>query len=371
MQEPRKKTRRTPALEALNEAHRLAVSPFVFQALCAMTDLGMMKALDEAGPEGLTLEAFCAKASCSDYAARALLEVAVRFDVAQKSEDGRFSLTNTGIFFVNDLHVGVNFRFTRDVCYEGLAGLTDAFRESRPAGLKVFGDWPTIYPGIQKLPGRAKESWFEFDHHYSDEAYPKALPLVFTAGIDSITDVGGNTGKWARACCGWREDIRVAVIDLPEQCETVERVMAEEGLSARVTTHPMNVLSDQPFPKTGTKAWWMSQFLDCFSPSQIVSILKKAHAAMEDDAVLYILEPLIGRQPFPVADACLAAMSLYFTALANGTSRFYPYDEFEVFVEAAGFEVERVHDGLGMEHTLLVCRKKTAGKAGAQAGKAA
>lgn len=85
-----------------------------------------------------------------------------------------------------------------------------------------------------------------------------------------------------------------------------------------------------------------------------------AHAAMEDDAVLYILEPLIGRQPFPVADACLAAMSLYFTALANGTSRFYPYDEFEVFVEAAGFEIERVHDSLGMEHTLLVCRKKKA-----------
>ena len=26
-------------------------------------------------------------------------------------------------------------------------------------------------------------------------------------------------------------------------------------------------------------------------------------------------------------------------ALANGTSRFYPYDEFEVFVEAAGFEI--------------------------------
>lgn len=360
MKESIKKTRRTPALEALNEAHRLAVSPFVFQALCAMTDLGMMKALDEAGPEGLTLEALCEKSPCSDYAARALLEVAVRFGVAQRSDEGRFSLTNTGIFFVNDLHVGINFRFTRDVCYEGLAGLTDSLRESRPAGLKVFGDWPTIYPGIQKLPSRAKESWFEFDHHYSDEAYPKALPLVFTDGIDSITDVGGNTGKWARSCCAWRSDIRVAVIDLPEQCETVDRVMAEEGLASRVSTHPMNVLSDQPFPKTGTKAWWMSQFLDCFSPSQIVSILKKAHAAMEDDAVLYILEPLIGRQPFPVADACLAAMSLYFTALANGTSRFYPYDEFEVFVEAAGFEIERVHDGLGMEHTLLVCRKKKA-----------
>ena len=146
MKESIKKTRRTPALEALNEAHRLAVSPFVFQALCAMTDLGMMRALDEAGSEGLTLEALCEKSPCSDYAARSLLEVAVRFGVAQRSDEGRFSLTNTGIFFVNDLHVGINFRFTRDVCYEGLGGLTDSFRESRPAGLKVFGDWPTIIP---------------------------------------------------------------------------------------------------------------------------------------------------------------------------------------------------------------------------------
>ena len=350
-------SRRHSALEALNEAHRLAISPFVFQAMVAMTDLGLFKALDDAGETGLTLEALQAASGCDEYTARSLLEVAVRFDVVKKT-DANYSLTDTGIFFVNDLHVGINFRFTRDVCYEGLTHLTDSFKESRPAGLKVFGEWPTIYPGIQKLPPAAKKSWFEFDHHYSDEAYPKALPLVFKEGIDSITDVGGNTGKWAKCCCDWRDDIRVAVIDLPEQCETVDKVMAESGLSDRVKTHPMNVLSDLPFPKTETKAWWMSQFLDCFSPTQIVSILKKAHAAMADDAKLFILEPFIGRQPFPVADACLAAMSLYFTALANGTSRFYPYDEFAIYLEAAGFEIERVHDGLGMEHTLLVCRKK-------------
>lgn len=350
-------SRRHSALEALNEAHRLAISPFVFQAMVAMTDLGLFKALDDAGEAGLTFEELQSASGCDEYTARSLLEVAVRFDVVQK-RDANYSLTDMGIFFVNDLHVGINFRFTRDVCYEGLTHLTTSFKESRPAGLKVFGEWPTIYPGIQKLPTVAKKSWFEFDHHYSDEAYPKALPLVFKDGIDSITDVGGNTGKWARCCCDWRDDIRVAVVDLPEQCETVDMVMAEAGLSHRVTTYPMNVLSDLPFPKTETKAWWMSQFLDCFSPAQIVSILKKAHAAMADDAKLFILEPFIGRQPFPVADACLAAMSLYFTALANGTSRFYPYDEFVIYLEAAGFEIERIHDGLGMEHTLLVCRKK-------------
>ncbi len=42
-------SRRHSALEALNEAHRLAISPFVFQAMVAMTDLGLFKALDDAG----------------------------------------------------------------------------------------------------------------------------------------------------------------------------------------------------------------------------------------------------------------------------------------------------------------------------------
>ena len=156
-------SRRHSALEALNEAHRLAISPFVFQAMVAMTDLGLFKALDDAGETGLTLEALQAASGCDEYTARSLLEVAVRFDVVKKT-DANYSLTDTGIFFVNDLHVGINFRFTRDVCYEGLTHLTDSFKESRPAGLKVFGEWPTIYPGIQKLPPAAKKSWFEFDH---------------------------------------------------------------------------------------------------------------------------------------------------------------------------------------------------------------
>ncbi len=243
-----------------------------------MTDLGLFKALDDAGETGLTLEALQAASGCDEYTARSLLEVAVRFDVVKKTDanysltdtgiffvndlealqaasgcdeytarsllevavrfdvvkktDANYSLTDTGIFFVNDLHVGINFRFTRDVCYEGLTHLTDSFKESRPAGLKVFGEWPTIYPGIQKLPPAAKKSWFEFDHHYSDEAYPKALPLVFKDGIDSITDVGGNTGKWAKCCCDWRDDIRVAVIDLPEAYPKALPLVFKDGIDS-------------------------------------------------------------------------------------------------------------------------------------------
>jgi hypothetical protein len=48
--------------------------------------------------------------------------------------------------------------------------------------------------------------------------------------------------------------------------------------------------------------------------------------------------------------------SLYFTAIANGTSQMYRSDTFLACVREAGLEIEQQHDNLGVSHTLLVCR---------------
>ena len=41
-------------------------------------------------------------------------------------------------------------------------------------------------------------------------------------------------------------------------------------------------MKSNPFPK-GYDAIWMSQFLDCFSEEEIVSILKRCYDALDDD----------------------------------------------------------------------------------------
>ena len=105
------------------------------------------------------------------------------------------------------------------------------------------------------------------------------------------------------------------------------------------------------------EAIWMSQFLDCFSEEQIVSILRRTSKVMDAESRLYIMETLWDRQRFEPAALCLTLTSLYFTAIANGNSKMYHSADMERLVSEAGLRVEAIHDGLGQGHSILVVRK--------------
>ena len=101
----------------------------------------------------------------------------------------------------------------------------------------------------------------------------------------------------------------------------------------------------------------MSQFLDCFSEQQIVSILRRAAAAMSPDSTLYILELLWDRQPNETAAFCLQQTSLYFTCLANGNSQMYHSSDLLNCIKEAGLVVIEERDQVGLYHTLIKCRR--------------
>ena len=100
----------------------------------------------------------------------------------------------------------------------------------------------------------------------------------------------------------------------------------------------------------------MSQFLDCFSMEQIVSILLRARKAMTSNTRLYIMETLWDRQKFETAALCLTMTSLYFTTMANGNSKMYHSQDMERCIKLAGLEIEEIHDGLGQGHSIIVCK---------------
>jgi hypothetical protein len=101
----------------------------------------------------------------------------------------------------------------------------------------------------------------------------------------------------------------------------------------------------------------MSQFLDCFSEPQVLSILQRAARIMDDQSRLYIMETLWDRQRYETAAFCLTMTSLYFTAIANGNSKMFHSEDLTRLVSQAGLKVETVHDNLGQGHSILVCRK--------------
>ncbi len=340
------------ALEAKTEAQKLAFSPIIFQTARTLRDLGILAVLDKATQTGLNAQQISEQSGVSEYGVKVLLDMALSAHIVTWNAPN-YVIAKLGYFLLHDGMTRANLDFTADVCYAAMMHLTEAIEEGTPAGLKELGDWPTIYEGLSRLPEKAKNSWFEFDHFYSDRSFPLLLEKIFTHKPKRIFDIGGNTGKWSLQCVNYDKDVEMTIIDLPQQIEVAMKNVADAGFADRIKNHPTNMLDKSLELPKGADAWWMSQFLDCFSPMEILSILQRVRKAMHKDAKVYILELFWDAQKYDAATLSLNATSLYFTCLANGNSRFYRSDDFLEIVEQAGFKVAERTDDIGLGHTLL------------------
>lgn len=344
-------------VEARFEAQKLVFGPMLFQAVRLLRDLGVLKALRSAR-SGLTLEQIAPDMPASRYGVRVLLDAGLAAGVV-RAEGERYVLTKTGACILGDELTRINLNLVQDCCFRAVYYLEDSIREGRPVGLReVFGNWNTIYPALPALTEPARTSWYQWDHYYSDAAFPQALPIVFARAHRRLLDVGGNTGKWAVQCVRHAPEVSVTILDLPEVVVSARRQVEELGLQHRIATHAADLLNHaQPLPG-GHDAIWMSQLLVCFAEEDVQQLLQRAAAAMTPDGTLYILDTFWDRQEFAVSTYCLQAISLYFTCLANGRSRMYKASEIEGMAEAAGLVVEHITDHLGVCSSLLTFRRK-------------
>ena len=340
------------ALEAKTEAQKLAFSPIVFHTARTLRDLGILGALDQAKEQKLTASQIVQKTNVSEYGVKVLLDMALSARIVTW-QASHYVLAKLGHSLLHDGMTRANMDFTADVCYAGMMHLTEAIQEGTPAGLKELGDWTTIYEGLSSLPDKAKESWFKFDHFYSDNSFPILLKKIFSSQPKQIFDIGGNTGKWTLQCCGYNPNVTVTLIDLPQQVVLAKSNIEKNGFSDRVHFYPANMLDKTQNLPQGADVWWMSQFLDCFSPIEILSILRRVRAAMKPEAKVYILELFWDAQRYEAAAYSMNATSLYFTCLANGNSRFYRSEDFLEIVIEAGFKLSERTDNIGLGHTLL------------------
>ncbi len=345
------------AQEALYEAQKIAFSPMTFQAVRIAWKRGLLKALSD-HPQGLTPTEVAEIVDMRLYGIRVILESCLSVGVVSFNEE-KYAISKVGSMFLFDEMTQINMNYNHDVNYLGMYYLEESIDSTSPVGLnKVFGNWPTIYPALTSLPEPARSSWFEFDHYYSDNAFPKALPRVFEHRPKTLMDIGGNTGKFSMTAANYNDDVHITIVDLPEQLAVAKTNIQQAGLQNRIDTIPTNMLDHtQPLPK-GYDAIWMSQFLDCFGDDDIVNILKRAAQAMSADSKLYVLETYWDNQRFEEAAFCVVNTSLYFTALANGDSRMYRLSDMLGFMDSAGLKVTHKIENIGMGHTLLEAELK-------------
>lgn len=348
------------AREAQRLAEFIAFGPVIFQTARIMLKLGIMDMLRDSD-NGLSIDEVAEKANISKYAAKCLLEAALCIGIVLvNTETDKFTISKTGWFLINDPATRVNINFNHDVNYLGWFNLEESLLEGKPVGLKTLGDWPTVYEGLSSLPKHIQDSWFGFDHFYSDNSFDQALEIVFGNKPKTLLDVGGNTGRWALRCVDYDNDVNVTILDLPQQIGMMKKNVKGHKGAERIDGLGVNLLDETTEMPSDRKfeAIWMSQFLDCFSEEQIVSILRRATKVMDRDSRLYIMETLWDRQRFEPAALCLTLTSLYFTAIANGNSKMYHSEDMERLVKEAGLEIETIHDYLGQGHSIMVCKLK-------------
>lgn len=355
----KKYTRETlKALDAQRLAEFIAWGPVIFQVARIMVRSGILESLRLG--KGLTLSELAQSSGLSKYAVQCLMEASLSIGLVKVDpETDRFSITKTGWFLLNDPATKANMNFNHDVNYRGMFHLEQALKEGKPEGLKTLGDWPTIYEGLSSLPKAVQDSWFGFDHFYSDSSFGKALEMVFASHPRTILDVGGNTGRWALQCVSYDPEVKVTIMDLPQQLGLMKEAVGDGPEASRIDGIGVNLLDKEAVIPQDRHfdVIWMSQFLDCFSEAQVVDILRRITPLLEEGGSLYIMETLWDRQRFEAASMCLTLTSLYFTAMANGNSKMFHSQDLERLISEAGLGVTEIHDGLGQGHSILICKK--------------
>ncbi|MBN1799488.1 MAG: class I SAM-dependent methyltransferase [Spirochaetales bacterium] len=349
------------AVHAKFNAQKIAFAPLTFQAARSLRDLGVLELLSGAKDEGLTREQITDSLDLSDYAVGVLLEIGLSMDMLKIKphiRPWRYILGKTGYFLLHDPLTRVNMDFMHDVCYKGGFYTEQALKQGKPAGLKVFGDWQTIYEGLSSLPQEVQKSWFGFDHFYSDRAFSEALEFVFARPRRHLVDIGGNTAKWALTCYNYNSDVKITIVDLPGQADLARQNITRAGAAERIFIHEANVLDPEAELPENADAVWMSQFLDCFSLDQVTQILSKVAEAVAINCDIFIMEPFWDKQHYPAATYSLHATSLYFTTMANGNSKMYKSHELIRAITRAGFALQgEIHDVGPHDYSILRFRK--------------
>lgn len=344
------------AYEAKEEIQKLSFYPMMFQSARVLKKTGILNEVFKARKKGITPKTISDTLGIPYYGVNVLLETGLTIGLVMLKDEELYTITKMGYHLVVDEATDVNINFTHDVCYKSLFHLEESILTESAAGLKEIGvDDETIYPHLSSLEEPMRKSWFDFDHYYSDRAFPEALKIVFENPPKHMLDIGGNTGKWSIKCCEHNPDVKMTIVDLPRQWERAKGNIIDLGLEDRINGIVGNVLNnDLELPQVAD-AIWMSQFLDCFSEDQIFHILSNINKSMHKDAVIYIQDLFWDRQKSFAAAYSLHGTSLYFTAVANGNSKMYHSRDMIKAIEKAGLKVIEDHDEVGEFHTILKC----------------
>jgi hypothetical protein len=274
----------------------------------------------------------------ADRPNRMLLAACTALGLTELGADGRFrnsTLAEDYLVSGGERFLGGFIQLVARQQYAGWAELSTALVTNQPTvwdsaerGTKFAGE------GI----GQITEFWQAM--HAISESIAGLIARSFDFSRSRrLLDVGGGPANLDVLLCRRHPGLSATVFDLPEVCALTEARLRELGLGHRIGTVGGDLLDDESLP-AGYDVLTLANVLHMWDPKTCVHILRKCHAALEDGAVVLIVEGFLdddGSGP-----AAPALMSLNMLVDTAGGSNYSRADYTSMLAEAGFTATERI-----------------------------
>lgn len=240
--------------------------------------------------------------------------------------------------------------FEAHIVYAQQADLTESLRTNSNVGLGRFpGEGDDLYhrlaadPAMERLFYRCMRSWSRLSN-------PVLVAKADLTGVSRLLDVGGGDGVNAIELARANPGVRFTVLDLPGAVAIAERRIAESGLSDRIDVQACDIFDD-PYPE-GYDAVLFANQLVIWSPEQNLTLLRKAHAALDEGGRTMIFNVMSDASKDGPLYAALD--NAYFATLTAPRSMIYDWGHYEQWLRQAGFgDVRRLPGDTWSPHGVI------------------
>jgi SAM-dependent methyltransferase len=291
--------------------------------LFTSSDLGIFRTLSELSEaDAPTVAAAC---GLNLRGTRLLLDACVAVGLLSKAGNIYRNTAETAAFLVPGSPADLSgaIRYNRDV-YNAWGKLAKMVRSGRPV------ERPEIHLGED--PERTRT--FVLAMHSRALAVGLAvISQLDLTGRSRLLDVGGGPGTYSMLIARAFPEIKCTVLDLPEIVRIADELIAQSGMQSRILTLASDYHKAE-FPQENDVVIFFG-VLHQEDPAEILSLLRRACAALVPGGSLYVLDMMTDSTHTQPKFSALFALNM---ALTTPHGWVFSEDELKFWLTEAGFQ---------------------------------
>jgi hypothetical protein len=344
-----------PAFDILG---RLVFAAAAFQTLRAACETGLLEQLVDA-PDGLTRDEIGERIGLRGRWLDTLLTAAAATELIRRDPGSRrYRVAEDIAPAVRSVEWSLftaTLAFEHHVSYPGIGMFTESLLAETNIGIEKFPGHPgdSLYVRFASDPV-LRSVFYTYMRAWSRIGGPVLWDVLTEIAPTRMLDVGGGDGVHAIAMASRLPELKVTILDIPENSDVPRACVAEAGLTHRIRVVAADMFASS-FPEGHDLVLFAHQLV-IWTEEENLTLLRRTNAALPLGGVVVIFSSMADDTedgPFIAAMA-----SLYHAAIPVEGGRIYPWRSYEDWLAAAGFgEVRRIRSDTWTPHGVIVARK--------------